>query len=64
MWMPSVKAVVAFIEGNRVDFKRLPSGHTNLALFRRIGTDERSSDDFKPFAPAEFLKKSGAEGES
>jgi predicted O-methyltransferase YrrM len=50
MWMPSVKAVVAFVEGNREDFERLPSGHPNLALFRRIGTDQRSWDHFKPFA--------------
>ena len=52
MWLPSVRSVVAFIEGNRPDLPRLPTPCPNLAVFRREGEDQRSWDHFVPFESA------------
>ena len=49
-WLPSVRAVVAFLEANRADLVRVPCRCLNLAAFACTGLDQRSWDHFVPFA--------------
>lgn len=53
MWLPSVRAVVAFVEANRPDLRRQSSRCRNLAVFIRCGDDERRWDHFVPFVTAD-----------
>lgn len=50
MWLPSVRAVVAFLVANRADLVRVPCRCPNLAAFACTGPDQRSWDHFVPFA--------------
>lgn len=50
LWLPSVRAVVAFVEANRSDLVRMPCSCRNLAVFRLQGRDQRGWDHFQPFA--------------
>lgn len=50
LWLPSVRAVVAFLEANRADLQRLPCRCPNLAAFVCSGPDRRNWDHFVPFA--------------
>jgi predicted O-methyltransferase YrrM len=49
MWMPSIRKVAAFIRKNRTDFDEVPTPVGNIAVFRRIGTDDRKWDHFIDF---------------
>ena len=48
-WMKSVKRVVRFIEANRHDFKRLNCDVAGLAIFRKVGSDDRNWDHYRSF---------------
>jgi predicted O-methyltransferase YrrM len=51
IWMPSIRAAVAFIEANRLDFKHIPGSPTpRYAVFERIAQDARQWDHFVPFS--------------
>lgn len=52
LFLPSVRAVVGFLEANRTDLQRLPSSCWNLAVFRRLGGDNRCWDHFVSFSNA------------
>jgi predicted O-methyltransferase YrrM len=41
MWMPSIRMAAAFIRSNRKDFEEIATPLSNVAAFRRIGTDAR-----------------------
>jgi predicted O-methyltransferase YrrM len=49
LWLPSVRAVVAFLTVNRADLVRLPCRCPNLAAFACTGPDQRNWDHFVPF---------------
>src|SRR5579864_3704885 len=49
MWLPAIQRAVAFIRTNRTDFKYIETRLPNIAVFRRIGTDERSFKHFVDF---------------
>ena len=49
LWLPSVRAVVAFLEANRTDLQRLPCRCPHLAAFVCSGPDQRNWDHFVPF---------------
>ena len=53
LFLPSVRAVVGFLEANRTDLQRLPNSCWNLAVFRRLGGDNRFWDHFVPFSSAD-----------
>ena len=48
-WLPSVRAVVAFLEANRADLVRVPCRCRNLVAFVCSGPDRRRWDHFVPF---------------
>ena len=48
-WMRSTRLVMKFIKSNRKDYKQLPTGLRNLALFQKCGTDNRNGMFFKEF---------------
>ena len=52
LWLPSVRAVVAFLAANRADLVRLPCRCPNLAAFACTGPDQRSWDHFVSFSTA------------
>lgn len=49
MWLDSIKAVASFVEHNRSDFARVPTGCENLAVFRCTGEDQRDWSHFVDF---------------
>jgi len=49
MWLDSIKAVVSFVECNRLDFVRIPTGCENLSIFRCTGEDLRDWSHFVDF---------------
>jgi predicted O-methyltransferase YrrM len=50
MWLPSVRAVVAFLQANRPELERMPCQCRNLAAFACQGPDLRQWDHFVSFA--------------
>ena len=48
-WMRSTQLVMQFIKTNRTDYKAIPTGLRNLALYQKIGNDERNGMFFKEF---------------
>jgi predicted O-methyltransferase YrrM len=49
MWLPSVRAAVAFIQTNRSDFMQVAFDPSNVAAFKRVGRDARPWNHFEPF---------------
>ena len=50
LWLPAVRAVVAFLDSNRLDLQRLPCSSPDLAAYACMGPDQRNWDHFVPFA--------------
>ena len=48
-WMRSTRMLMSFIKRNRKDYKLIPSGLRTLALYQKIGKDERNGMHFKEF---------------
>ncbi len=48
-WMRSTALVSAFIKTNRKNYKEIPTGLRNLALYQKVGKDERDGMHFKEF---------------
>lgn len=55
MWMRSVRTVASYIRTNRRDFVEVRSKQGNLCIFRKVGDDERSWDDFHRFPVARSI---------
>lgn len=53
-WMRSTRLVMEFINSNRKDYKELPTGLRNIALYQKCGVDNRDGMFFKEF----FTRKS------
>lgn len=49
MWMASIKRVVSFISKNMKWYERVDVAYENLAVFRKIGRDDRAWDHFAEF---------------
>jgi predicted O-methyltransferase YrrM len=49
LWMPSTRAAISFLESNLEHYQPLPSGHKNLALYKKIGVDKRAWWHYTPF---------------
>lgn len=49
MWMPALKRMVSYVENNMRWHERLKSSYFNLAVFRKIGHDERHWDHYVDF---------------
>jgi len=49
LWLPSVRAVVSFLEANRSDLQRLPTPCRNLGVFQVVASDQRNWDHFVAF---------------
>jgi predicted O-methyltransferase YrrM len=49
MCLPAIQRAAAFIRTNRADFKYLETPVANIAVFRRIGTDDRQFRHFVDF---------------
>jgi predicted O-methyltransferase YrrM len=55
LWLPAVRAVLAFLDSNRADIQRVPCCSPDLAAYVCTGPDQRNWDHFVPFtsdAPA------------
>ena len=52
LWMPSIQSVVAFVRGNRLDFREQATTESNIAVFKRTSQDSRPWDHFQRFAVA------------
>ena len=50
LWLPAVRAVVAFLDRNRADLQRVPCCSPDLAAYVCAGPDQRNWDHFVPFA--------------
>ncbi len=48
-WMRSTRLVMEFIKTNRKDYKEIPTGLRNLALYQKCGIDNRNGMFFKEF---------------
>ena len=48
-WMRSTRLVMSFIRTNRKDYHKLKTPLRNLALYQKIGTDDRSGMYFREF---------------
>lgn len=48
-WMRSTRLLMQFIKTNRKDYKQIPTGLRNLALYQKIGDDYRNGMFFKEF---------------
>ncbi len=48
-WMRSTQLVMSFIESNRTDYKQIPTGLRNIALYQKVGKDERNGMFFREF---------------
>lgn len=48
-WMRSTRLLMAFIESNRKDYKTIPTGLRNLALYQKVDMDKRNGVHFKEF---------------
>ncbi len=48
-WMRSTRLLMAFIDSNRKDYKSIPTGLRNLALYQKVGEDTRNGMFFKEF---------------
>lgn len=49
MWMSSVQTAVDFIRTNRSDFMELRSSFSNVAIFQKLGEDNRRWHEFQEF---------------
>ena len=52
LWMRGIKTAAAFIEKNRLDFEAVRTPIDRIALFRKVGEDQRNWDHFELFAVA------------
>lgn len=50
MWMRSVRTAASFVQTNRRDFVEVRTNQANLCVFRKVGDDARSWDDFHRFS--------------
>ncbi len=48
-WMRSTQLVLQFIRKNRKDYKEIPVANQNMALFTKIGEDQRDGMHFREF---------------
>lgn len=48
-WMRSTELVLQFIRTNRKDYKELPVANQNMALFTKVGDDQRDGMHFREF---------------
>lgn len=48
-WMRSTQLVMSFIKNNRKDYKKIDTPLRNLALYQKVGTDERDGMFFSGF---------------
>lgn len=48
-WMRSTRLLMSFIKSNRKDYKSIPTGLRNLALYQKVSTDDRNGMHFKEF---------------
>jgi predicted O-methyltransferase YrrM len=48
-WMRSTQLVMAFIEKNRKDYRKMVIGQNNMSLYQKIGKDERDGMHFREF---------------
>lgn len=48
-WMRSTRLVMAFIEKNRPDYRKVPTGLRNLAMYQKTGEDKRDGMHFREF---------------
>jgi predicted O-methyltransferase YrrM len=53
-WMRSTRLVMEFINSNRKDYEKRPTGLKNIALYQKCGVDNRDGMFFKEF----FTRKS------
>jgi len=49
MWLPAIQRAVEFVRANRADFEFVETPLDNIALFRRIATDDRQFKHFVDF---------------
>ena len=47
--MRSTRLLMSFIKSNRKNYKSVPTGLKNLALYQKNGNDERNGIHFKEF---------------
>lgn len=48
-WMRSTRLLMAFIDSNRKNYKSIPTGLRNLALYQKVDEDDRNGMHFKEF---------------
>jgi len=48
-WMRSTRLLMSFIKTNRKDYINIPTGLRNLALYQKVGKDQRNGMFFKEF---------------
>ena len=48
-WMRSTQLVMSFIQSNRADYNSIPTGLRNIALYQKVGKDERNGMFFREF---------------
>jgi len=48
-WMRSTRLLMAYIDSNRTNYKSIPTGLRNLALYQKLGADDRNGMHFKEF---------------
>jgi predicted O-methyltransferase YrrM len=48
-WMRSTSLLMQFIKTNRKDYKKIPTGLRNLALYQKVGKDSRNGMFFREF---------------
>jgi len=54
-WMRSTQLVLSFIKTNRQDYEQLPTNQINIAIVRKVGTDNRDGMHFREFYTFRFL---------
>lgn len=48
-WMRTTRLLMSFIDSNKKNYKSVPTGLRNLALYKKTGTDKRGSMHFREF---------------
>lgn len=48
-WMRSTQLVTSFIDNNRKDYRKMMIPQSNMALYQKVGLDERNGMHFKEF---------------
>jgi predicted O-methyltransferase YrrM len=57
MWMPSLQSAASFVRTNRSDFAEVATPLPRLAVFQKVGEDERRWDHFEGFSVANAAGK-------